>query len=58
MRQHIGVALGIVTSLEDPQGEGRIKVKFTSFLDGGPESPWQPSLRRWLGAVAACSSCL
>ena len=40
MRQQIGVALAIVTQLEDPGGEGRIKVKFTSFLDGGPESAW------------------
>lgn len=40
MRPQIGVALGIVTKLKDPQGEGRIKVKFTSFLDGGPESTW------------------
>jgi uncharacterized protein involved in type VI secretion and phage assembly len=42
MRQQIGVALGIVTNLKDPQGEGRIKVKFTSFPDGGPESAWAP----------------
>jgi len=40
MKSQIGVALGIVTNLKDPQGEGRIKVKFTSFLDGGPESTW------------------
>jgi uncharacterized protein involved in type VI secretion and phage assembly len=40
MRRHSGVALGIVTNLKDPLGEGRIKVKFTSFLDGGPESAW------------------
>jgi uncharacterized protein involved in type VI secretion and phage assembly len=40
MKPHIGVALGIVTSLDDPQQEGRIQVRFTSFLDGGPESAW------------------
>src|SRR5260370_36208849 len=40
MRPHIGVALGVVTSLEDPKKEGRIQVRFTSFLDGGPESAW------------------
>ena len=40
MRPHIGVALGIVTNLVDPNGEGRIKVRFTSYLDNGPESAW------------------
>jgi len=40
MRPYIGVALAIVTNLADPNGEGRIKVRFTSYLDNGPESTW------------------
>jgi len=42
MRQQAGVALATVTNLKDPQGEGRIKVKYTSFMDGGPESARAP----------------
>lgn len=36
-----GVVTGLVTDLDDPQKEGRIRVKFP-WLPGEPLSPWAP----------------
>jgi hypothetical protein len=41
MRKISGVATGIVTSLEDPDGEGRIQVEFP-WLDKEYRSSWAP----------------
>jgi uncharacterized protein involved in type VI secretion and phage assembly len=41
MRRNAGVVIGIVKSLDDPDGEGRIELEFP-WLPDGPHSAWAP----------------
>lgn len=40
MSRGAGVAIGIVESLEDPEGIGRLKLRFPWMSDAEPESSW------------------
>lgn len=41
MKRHPGVVIGIVKSLDDPDGEGKIQVEFP-WLEEGKRSGWAP----------------
>lgn len=41
MKEIRGVVVAVVEDLTDPQGEGRIKVRYP-WLEGGPQSAWAP----------------
>lgn len=48
MRRIEGVVVAVVKDLDDPQGEGRIKVAFP-WLEGEPQSTWAPVARPFAG---------
>jgi len=41
MKRISGVMIGVVKSLKDPKGEGRIELEFPT-MPGGPKSSWAP----------------
>lgn len=43
-----GVVTGVVESVDDPQGEGRIRVSFR-WLEGEPQSTWAPVVTPFAG---------